>query len=71
MCDTGIYAIIANQNLKYENLTFKYAKIKATSQLISAFVFASYIVQLLLLPKSEISSAEPASEVVQPGLCLT
>ena len=44
-----------------------------TAQLISAFVFATQTVQLLLPPllKSKISSIQPSSVAAQAGLCQT
>ena len=54
-----------------------YAKSKSqisfteTANLISAFVFATWIVHSLLLLKSEISRFYPASVTVHAGLCQT
>ena len=61
----------------WENQRTAYAKTKTqisfavTAKLISAFVFASWIVQIPLLPKYKISSLYPSPVVVQPGLCQT
>ena len=62
------------EQLHEKTCFFAYAKTKAqisctvTAQLISAFVFATYIGSTIpLLSKSEISSLYPSSVVVQPN----
>ena len=51
--------------------TKAYISCVATTQLISAIVSASQVVQSPFLLKSEISSLQPSSAAVQSGLCRT